>query len=82
MGLRGLKSTAARRGAASGGSRRRISGSSHELFVRQDGPVTGAPVTLIHGFPTSSFQYRELIPRLKAEGGTDIVVYELSNLVP
>jgi hypothetical protein len=39
----------------SGGSRRRVSGSSHELFVRQDGPADGKSVTLFHGFPASSF---------------------------
>jgi hypothetical protein len=27
----------------SGGSRRRVSGSRHELFVRQDGPIDGKP---------------------------------------
>lgn len=34
------------------------------LFYREAGP-TGAPViVLLHGFPTSSFMFRELIPRL------------------
>jgi pimeloyl-ACP methyl ester carboxylesterase len=35
-----------------------------QVFYREAGP-TGAPaVVLLHGFPTSSFMFRELIPRL------------------
>ena len=52
----------------SGGDRRRISGSSHELFVRQDGPVDGKPVTLFHGFPASSFDWASVIPELTGAG--------------
>jgi pimeloyl-ACP methyl ester carboxylesterase len=52
----------------SGGSRRRVSGSSHELFVRQDGPVDGKPVTLFHGFPTSSFDWANVVPELTGSG--------------
>jgi pimeloyl-ACP methyl ester carboxylesterase len=52
----------------SGGSRRRVSGSSHELFVRQDGPVDGKPVTLFHGFPASSFDWANVIPELTGVG--------------
>ena len=52
----------------SGGDRRRISGSSHELFVRQDGPVDGKPVTLFHGFPASSFDWVSVIPELTGAG--------------
>jgi pimeloyl-ACP methyl ester carboxylesterase len=52
----------------SGGSRRRISGSSHELFVRQDGPVDGKPVTLFHGFPASSFDWADVVPELTDSG--------------
>jgi pimeloyl-ACP methyl ester carboxylesterase len=52
----------------SGGCRRRISGSTHELFVRQDGPVDGKPVTLFHGFPASSFDWVSVIPELTASG--------------
>lgn len=52
----------------SGGARRRISGSSHELFVRQDGPVDGKPVTLFHGFPASSFDWASVIPALTGAG--------------
>jgi pimeloyl-ACP methyl ester carboxylesterase len=34
------------------------------VFYRQAGPVNAPVVLLLHGFPTSSFQYRDLIPRL------------------
>ncbi len=45
-----------------GGSRIRIEG--HSVFVRQDGPVDGAPVTLLHGFPTSSHDWSLVLPSL------------------
>jgi pimeloyl-ACP methyl ester carboxylesterase len=38
------------------------------LFVRQDGPVDGKPVTLFHGFPTSSFDWAGVIPALAGSG--------------
>jgi pimeloyl-ACP methyl ester carboxylesterase len=34
------------------------------VFSREAGPADAPVVLLLHGFPTSSFQYRELIPRL------------------
>ena len=34
------------------------------LFYREAGPADGPVVLLLHGFPTSSLMYRELIPRL------------------
>jgi pimeloyl-ACP methyl ester carboxylesterase len=34
------------------------------VFYREAGPPAAPVVLLLHGFPTSSFQYRELIPRL------------------
>lgn len=34
------------------------------VFYRESGPLDAPVVLLLHGFPTSSFQYRELIPRL------------------
>ena len=35
-----------------------------KVFYREAGPADGPVVLLLHGFPASSFQYRELIPRL------------------
>ncbi len=35
-----------------------------QVFYREAGPHDAPVVLLLHGFPTSSFQYRELIPRL------------------
>lgn len=34
------------------------------VFYREAGPADAPVLLLLHGFPTSSFQYRELIPRL------------------
>ena len=34
------------------------------VFYGEAGPADAPTVLLLHGFPTSSFQYRELIPRL------------------
>ena len=34
------------------------------VFYREAGPANAPVVLLLHGFPTSSFQYRELIPCL------------------
>ncbi|MET0238024.1 MAG: alpha/beta hydrolase [Kibdelosporangium sp.] len=36
----------------------------HELFYREAGPADGPVLVLLHGFPTSSFMFRELIPLL------------------
>jgi pimeloyl-ACP methyl ester carboxylesterase len=35
-----------------------------KVFYRESGPADAPAILLLHGFPTSSFQYRELIPRL------------------
>lgn len=35
-----------------------------EVFYREAGPIDAPVVLLLHGFPTSSHMYRELIPRL------------------
>lgn len=35
-----------------------------KVFYREAGPANAPIILLLHGFPTSSFQYRELIPRL------------------
>ncbi|NYF78719.1 alpha/beta fold hydrolase [Granulicella arctica] len=42
----------------------RIDADGVSVFYREAGPQDGPVVLLLHGFPTSSFQYRELIPRL------------------
>ncbi|MEU9037203.1 alpha/beta hydrolase [Streptomyces sp. NPDC048352] len=49
-----------------GGTRVPVGG--HEVFVRQDGPADGAPVTLLHGFPTSSHDWAPVVPALTAAG--------------
>ncbi|PBC67450.1 pimeloyl-ACP methyl ester carboxylesterase [Streptomyces sp. TLI_235] len=53
-----------------GGSRLPVRGprGAHTLFVRQDGPPAGRPVTLLHGFPTSSHDWAGVAPRLAASG--------------
>ena len=39
-------------------------GAGHRLFYREAGPQDAPALVLLHGFPTSSFMFRELIPRL------------------
>ena len=53
-----------------GGSRVLVPGSRHTLFVRQDGPTDGSPVTLLHGFPTSSHDWAGIMPSLTGAGLT------------
>lgn len=43
---------------------RRIEADGVNVFYRETGRPDAPVVLLLHGFPTSSFQYRELIPRL------------------
>ena len=43
---------------------RRIEADGVKVFYREAGPPGAPVVLLLHGFPASSFQYRELIPRL------------------
>jgi pimeloyl-ACP methyl ester carboxylesterase len=43
---------------------RRVKADGVKMFYREAGPSDAPVVLLLHGFPTSSFQYRELIPRL------------------
>ena len=43
---------------------RRIEADGISVFYREAGDPQAPVVLLLHGFPTSSFQYRELIPRL------------------
>jgi pimeloyl-ACP methyl ester carboxylesterase len=42
----------------------RIQADGVTVFYREAGPEDAPVALLLHGFPTSSFQYRELIPRL------------------
>jgi pimeloyl-ACP methyl ester carboxylesterase len=42
----------------------RIQADGVTVFYREAGAADAPVVLLLHGFPTSSFQYRELIPRL------------------
>jgi pimeloyl-ACP methyl ester carboxylesterase len=42
----------------------RIEADGVNVFYREAGPIDAPVVLLLHGFPASSFQYRELIPRL------------------
>src|SRR5215470_13620204 len=42
----------------------RIEADGVKVFYREAGPADAPVVLLLHGFPASSFQYRELIPRL------------------
>ena len=43
---------------------RRVEADGVNVFYREAGPTDAPVVLLLHGFPASSFQYRELIPRL------------------
>ena len=43
---------------------RRVEADGVIVFYREAGPPNSPVVLLLHGFPTSSLQYRELIPRL------------------
>jgi len=45
-------------------SHHRIEADGVNVFYREAGPADAPVILLLHGFPTSSFQYRELIPRL------------------
>ena len=42
----------------------RVEADGINIFYREAGPKDAPVVLLLHGFPTSSFQYRHLIPRL------------------
>jgi pimeloyl-ACP methyl ester carboxylesterase len=42
----------------------RVEADGVNVFYREAGAASAPLVLLLHGFPTSSFQYRELIPRL------------------
>lgn len=36
----------------------------HQLFYREAGPADAPALVLLHGFPASSFMFRDLVPRL------------------
>ncbi|WP_354644427.1 alpha/beta fold hydrolase [Kitasatospora camelliae] len=55
---------------------RRLAVGGHTLFVRQDGPGDGRPVTLVHGFPTSSHDWAGVVPALAA-GGCRVTTLDL-----
>ena len=42
----------------------RINVQGNNIFYREAGPTTAPHVLLLHGFPTSSHMFRNLIPRL------------------
>ena len=43
---------------------KRVEADGITVFYREAGPANAPVVLLLHGFPTSSFQYRELISRI------------------
>jgi pimeloyl-ACP methyl ester carboxylesterase len=45
-------------------SHHRVEANGVSVFYREAGPQDAPIVLLLHGFPSSSFQFRELIPRL------------------
>src|SRR6516165_12066307 len=45
-------------------STHRVEADGVTVFYREAGPANAPVLLLLHGFPTSSFQYRELMPRL------------------
>lgn len=51
-----------------GGRRVRLPRLGHAVFVRLDGPADGPVVTLLHGFPTSSYDWAGVVPALTAAG--------------
>jgi pimeloyl-ACP methyl ester carboxylesterase len=57
-------SAAARRGESSATRYRTIRIDDLDLFYREAGPIDAPVVLLLHGFPASSFMYRDLITQL------------------
>ena len=45
----------------------RVAADGVEVFYRAAGEVSAPVVLLLHGFPTSSFMFRELIPRMASD---------------
>jgi pimeloyl-ACP methyl ester carboxylesterase len=55
------------------------------LFYREAGPADGPAVVLLHGFPASSFMFRDLIPRLAGRYhviAPDYLGFGLSDMPP
>jgi len=46
---------------------RRVEANGVQMFYRMAGEANAPVVLLLHGFPTSSFMFRELIPRLASD---------------
>ena len=42
-----------------------------QLFYREAGPADAPALVLMHGFPTSSYMFRDLIPLLAVWGAND-----------
>ena len=68
--------TAAKRGATNHGAERfpvpltrirRVEADGVRMFYREAGEETSPLILLLHGFPASSFMFRELIPRLAGD---------------
>src|SRR3954453_10123702 len=54
-------------------------------FYREAGPVDAPVIVLLHGFPTSSFMFRDLIPRLAGDYrilAPDLLGFGLSDAPP
>lgn len=57
----------------------------HRLFYREAGPSDAPTIVLLHGFPTSSFMFRELIPALAGRYhviAPDLLGFGLSDAPP
>ncbi|PRX63783.1 pimeloyl-ACP methyl ester carboxylesterase [Nonomuraea fuscirosea] len=57
----------------------------HRLFYREAGPADAPVVVLLHGFPTSSFMFRDLIPPLAGQYrviAPDLLGFGLSDAPP
>ena len=60
----GASSTEAARSAVPVTSIRRVEADGVQVFYREAGDPQAPAALLLHGFPTSSFMFRELMPRL------------------
>jgi pimeloyl-ACP methyl ester carboxylesterase len=48
-----------------------------QVFYRQAGNPSKSTVLLLHGFPTSSFQFRNLIPLIASTGRYNVIAPDL-----